>query len=163
AAARPPRKCATPRRSRHRRPKGASTTRPRRWPGSPRADDSAPDSRSRRPPRRPPPANRTCRPTLSLQLGTSTSPSPATTNVKETFSIHEQYMKHIAKRKPAVKQEVGRRTLFLVLRSHRDAGEWDNRRRGTMASKHVALIRGINVGRAKRVGMADLRALVEDL
>ena len=32
-----------------------------------------------------------------------------------------------------------------------------------MASKHVALIRGINVGRAKRVAMADLRALVEDL
>jgi uncharacterized protein (DUF1697 family) len=28
---------------------------------------------------------------------------------------------------------------------------------------HVALIRGINVGRAKRVAMADLRALVEDL
>ena len=32
-----------------------------------------------------------------------------------------------------------------------------------MASKHVALIRGINVGRAKRVAMADLRALVEGL
>jgi uncharacterized protein (DUF1697 family) len=30
-------------------------------------------------------------------------------------------------------------------------------------SRHVALIRGINVGRAKRVAMADLRALVEDL
>jgi uncharacterized protein (DUF1697 family) len=28
---------------------------------------------------------------------------------------------------------------------------------------HVALIRGINVGRAKRIAMADLRALVEDL
>jgi uncharacterized protein (DUF1697 family) len=28
---------------------------------------------------------------------------------------------------------------------------------------YVALIRGINVGRAKRVAMADLRALVEDL
>lgn len=28
---------------------------------------------------------------------------------------------------------------------------------------HVALIRGINVGRAKRVAMADLRALVSDL
>jgi uncharacterized protein (DUF1697 family) len=32
-----------------------------------------------------------------------------------------------------------------------------------VASKQVALIRGINVGRAKRVAMADLRALVEDL
>ncbi|GAC1650841.1 MAG: DUF1697 domain-containing protein [Gemmatimonadaceae bacterium] len=30
-----------------------------------------------------------------------------------------------------------------------------------MADRHVALIRGINVGRAKRVSMADLRALVE--
>jgi uncharacterized protein (DUF1697 family) len=29
--------------------------------------------------------------------------------------------------------------------------------------KQVALIRGINVGRAKRVAMADLRALVESL
>lgn len=29
--------------------------------------------------------------------------------------------------------------------------------------KHVALIRGINVGRAKRVAMADLRAMVTDL
>lgn len=29
--------------------------------------------------------------------------------------------------------------------------------------KHVALIRGINVGKAKRVAMADLRALVEEL
>ena len=32
-----------------------------------------------------------------------------------------------------------------------------------MASRHIALIRGINVGRAKRVAMADLRALVESL
>ena len=32
-----------------------------------------------------------------------------------------------------------------------------------MASRQVALLRGINVGRAKRVAMADLRALVEDL
>jgi uncharacterized protein (DUF1697 family) len=32
-----------------------------------------------------------------------------------------------------------------------------------MASRHVALLRGINVGRAKRVAMADLRAMVEDL
>ncbi len=30
-------------------------------------------------------------------------------------------------------------------------------------SKYVALLRGINVGRAKRVAMADLRALVESL
>ena len=30
-------------------------------------------------------------------------------------------------------------------------------------SRHVALLRGINVGRAKRVAMADLRALVEGL
>ncbi len=29
--------------------------------------------------------------------------------------------------------------------------------------KHIALLRGINVGRAKRVAMADLRALVESL
>jgi uncharacterized protein (DUF1697 family) len=33
----------------------------------------------------------------------------------------------------------------------------------TMAHRQIALIRGINVGRAKRVAMADLRALVEDL
>lgn len=32
-----------------------------------------------------------------------------------------------------------------------------------MAGRQVALIRGINVGRAKRVAMADLRALVEGL
>jgi uncharacterized protein (DUF1697 family) len=32
-----------------------------------------------------------------------------------------------------------------------------------MPSTHVALLRGINVGRAKRIAMADLRALVEDL
>ncbi|HEV3021187.1 MAG TPA: DUF1697 domain-containing protein [Pirellulales bacterium] len=32
-----------------------------------------------------------------------------------------------------------------------------------MAHAQIALIRGINVGRAKRVAMADLRALVEDL
>lgn len=31
------------------------------------------------------------------------------------------------------------------------------------AGTHVALLRGINVGRAKRVAMADLRALVADL
>jgi uncharacterized protein (DUF1697 family) len=30
-------------------------------------------------------------------------------------------------------------------------------------SQHVALLRGINVGRAKRIAMADLRALVEGL
>jgi len=33
----------------------------------------------------------------------------------------------------------------------------------TVASTQIALIRGINVGRAKRVAMADLRALIEDL
>ena len=32
-----------------------------------------------------------------------------------------------------------------------------------MASRHVALIRGINVGRAKRVAMADLRGLLAEL
>src|SRR5688572_11970726 len=32
-----------------------------------------------------------------------------------------------------------------------------------MTGRHVALLRGINVGRAKRVAMADLRALVEGL
>ena len=32
-----------------------------------------------------------------------------------------------------------------------------------MTGRHVALIRGINVGRAKRIAMADLRALVESL
>lgn len=32
-----------------------------------------------------------------------------------------------------------------------------------VAGKQVALIRGINVGRAKRVAMGDLRALMEDL
>ena len=32
-----------------------------------------------------------------------------------------------------------------------------------MPGTHVALLRGINVGRAKRVAMADLRALLEDL
>lgn len=33
----------------------------------------------------------------------------------------------------------------------------------TVSDKRVALLRGINVGKAKRVAMADLRALVEDL
>jgi uncharacterized protein (DUF1697 family) len=32
-----------------------------------------------------------------------------------------------------------------------------------VASRHVALLRGINVGRAKRVAMADLRGLLADL
>jgi uncharacterized protein (DUF1697 family) len=32
-----------------------------------------------------------------------------------------------------------------------------------LAGRQIALIRGINVGKAKRVAMADLRALVEDL
>jgi len=32
-----------------------------------------------------------------------------------------------------------------------------------MATVHVALLRGINVARSKRVGMAELRELVEDL
>jgi uncharacterized protein (DUF1697 family) len=32
-----------------------------------------------------------------------------------------------------------------------------------MASKQIALLRGINVGRAKRVAMADLRTLIEQL
>ncbi len=32
-----------------------------------------------------------------------------------------------------------------------------------MAGTHIALLRGINVGRAKRIAMADLRALVEGL
>lgn len=32
-----------------------------------------------------------------------------------------------------------------------------------MAATHVALLRGINVGRAKRIAMADLRALLEGL
>ena len=32
-----------------------------------------------------------------------------------------------------------------------------------MAGTHVAFLRGINVGRAKRVAMADLRSIVEDL
>ena len=43
------------------------------------------------------------------------------------------------------------------------AGIEINGRGQIMAGKQVALIRGINVGRAKRVAMADLRALVEDL
>jgi uncharacterized protein (DUF1697 family) len=33
----------------------------------------------------------------------------------------------------------------------------------SMANRHVALIRGINVGRAKRVAMADLRGLLAEL
>jgi uncharacterized protein (DUF1697 family) len=32
-----------------------------------------------------------------------------------------------------------------------------------MPSRHIALLRGINVGRAKRIAMADLRALMEGL
>ncbi len=32
-----------------------------------------------------------------------------------------------------------------------------------MAGRQIALLRGINVGRAKRIAMADLRTLVEDL
>ena len=32
-----------------------------------------------------------------------------------------------------------------------------------MAGRHVALLRGINVGRAKRIAMADLRALITSL
>lgn len=32
-----------------------------------------------------------------------------------------------------------------------------------MAPTHVALLRGINVGKAKRIAMADLRDLIEDL
>jgi uncharacterized protein (DUF1697 family) len=36
-------------------------------------------------------------------------------------------------------------------------------RKAMASGMHVALLRGINVGRAKRVAMADLRALVEGL
>jgi uncharacterized protein (DUF1697 family) len=36
-------------------------------------------------------------------------------------------------------------------------------RRMQMAARSVALLRGINVGRAKRIAMADLRRVVEDL
>jgi len=43
------------------------------------------------------------------------------------------------------------------------SGKHIRRKRGTPGGRLVALIRGINVGRAKRVAMADLRALVEDL
>ncbi len=43
------------------------------------------------------------------------------------------------------------------------AGIKINRGENIVAGRQVALIRGINVGRAKRVAMADLRALVEDL
>jgi uncharacterized protein (DUF1697 family) len=44
------------------------------------------------------------------------------------------------------------------------AGRGADRRRGELAAgRQVALLRGINVGRAKRVAMAELRALVEDL
>lgn len=32
-----------------------------------------------------------------------------------------------------------------------------------MGTRHVALLRGVNVGRARRIAMADLRALVEGL
>ncbi|MGH7659270.1 MAG: DUF1697 domain-containing protein, partial [Gemmatimonadales bacterium] len=32
-----------------------------------------------------------------------------------------------------------------------------------MSGRHVALLRGINVGTARRVAMADLRALMESL
>jgi uncharacterized protein (DUF1697 family) len=32
-----------------------------------------------------------------------------------------------------------------------------------MTSVHVALLRGINVGKAKRIAMGDLRAIVEKL
>ena len=32
-----------------------------------------------------------------------------------------------------------------------------------MSATHIALLRGINVGKAKRIAMADLRALVEEL
>lgn len=38
-----------------------------------------------------------------------------------------------------------------------------SRARATDAGRQVALFRGINVGRAKRVAMADLRALAEEL
>lgn len=44
-----------------------------------------------------------------------------------------------------------------------DTEESPDEGRATMTRRHVALIRGINVGRAKRVAMADLRALVENL
>jgi uncharacterized protein (DUF1697 family) len=37
------------------------------------------------------------------------------------------------------------------------------RRSGSASNRRVALIRGINLGKAKRVSMADLKALVEDL
>ena len=36
-------------------------------------------------------------------------------------------------------------------------------RKATGRSKRVALLRGINVGTAKRIAMADLRSLIEDL
>ena len=44
--------------------------------------------------------------------------------------------------------------------SRRNAGDKGGK---DVACKQIALIRGINVGRAKRVAMVDLRTLVEDL
>ena len=39
-----------------------------------------------------------------------------------------------------------------------------HRQGGTVTGfRHVALMRGINVGKAKRIAMADLRALAEGL
>jgi uncharacterized protein (DUF1697 family) len=40
---------------------------------------------------------------------------------------------------------------------------WDGTGSGTVKDRRIALLRGINVGRAKRIAMADLRAMVEGL
>src|SRR6478736_4542725 len=70
----------------------------------------------------------------------------------------------------------GRRELFLTLppasmrcevaaavTAANVAGELTVPARKSASVKHVALLRGINVGKAKRIAMADLRKLCEGL
>lgn len=52
---------------------------------------------------------------------------------------------------------------LLVGSGFADSLSWAREIGGDVAGRHVALIRGINVGRAKRVAMADLRTLLAGL
>jgi len=44
-----------------------------------------------------------------------------------------------------------------------NGSKFDSKGKTMTTTRHVALLRGINVGKAKRIAMADLRALVEGL
>jgi uncharacterized protein (DUF1697 family)/GNAT superfamily N-acetyltransferase len=62
-----------------------------------------------------------------------------------------------------VYQRLGFRLYCDFLQGLAFRAQGGGKRRSSVAGRHVALVRGINVGRARRVAMADLRDLLADL